>query len=119
MRKRRDSAFEELANQGYLNLKEKRKVHEAVFTQKALIGKHPENINEKYLDKLPLRETRSAFSGKLNIPKHRTAKFQNSTIYKTITTWNEVPEYIKCGNTNTLKINYQKYLVNKTYNLKP
>ena len=42
--KKFDSATEALSRLKYLNLEEKRNIHEAVYTHKAIAGKIPKNI---------------------------------------------------------------------------
>ena len=71
---RRDSSSEALKELKYLNLQQKRQVHEGVFIQKALIKKSSKNITEDYLKYLPTSNTRFAHAGKLTLPKHRTTK---------------------------------------------
>ena len=97
----------------YLNLAEKRKVHEAVFITKSLLNKTAQNITNQYLEYLPSCDTRQAQTGKLNIPKHRTAGYENSPLYRTIKTWNDIPSNIETNDPRTLKKQYQNYLVAK------
>ena len=107
--------FKEL---NYLNLDQRRKVHEAVFTHKALTENSSRNLHEEYLKYAPKTNTRSSTLGKLNLPKHTTAKFENSPLYRTITTWNSIPSHIPKTNIKIHKTHYQKYLLTETHKVK-
>ena len=96
----------------FLNLQQRRTVHETVFTHKSLLNKHPDNINSIYQQHLPTGNTRGAASGKLNIPKHKTAKFEHSPLFRTIKTWNAVPSHIEKGDIRKHKAAYQRLLIN-------
>ena len=110
--KKTDSATTALHKLKFLNLQQRRTVHEVVFAHKSLENKHPDNINRKYHDQLPTGNTRSAIARKLNIPKHQTAKFEQSPFYRTIKAWNSVPSYIDQGDINKHKTTYQQLLIN-------
>ena len=110
--KKTDSATTALHKLKFLNLQQRRTVHEVVFAHKSLENKHPDNINRKYHDQLPTGNTRSAIARKLNIPNHQTAKFEQSPFYRTIKAWNSVPSYIDQGNINKHKTTYQQLLIN-------
>ena len=97
----------------YLDLAGKRKVHEAVFITKSLLNKTAQNITNQYLEYLPSCVTRQAQTGKLNIPKHRTVAYENSPLYRTIKTWNDIPSNIETNDAKTLKKQYQKHLIAK------
>jgi hypothetical protein len=116
-RKKTDSAKEILTELKFLNLQEKRQVHDAVFINKALLHKQSANITEQYLKYLPTSNTRFAQAGKLTIPKHTTSKFENSPLYRTIKIWNTIPSSIPTDNPRTFKKQYQKHLVHHTHNL--
>ena len=110
---KRDSAKAILKEMQYLNLAEKRKVHEAVFITKSLLNKTAQNITNQYLEYLPSCDTRQAQTGRLNIPKHRTVAYESSPLYRTIKTWNDIPTNIETNDPRTLKKQYQKHLVEK------
>ena len=111
---KRDSAKAILKEMQYLNLAEKRKVHEAVFITKSLLNKTAQNITNQYLEYLPSCDTRQAITGKLSIPKHRTAAYENSPLYRTIKTWNDIPSNIETNDPRTLKKKIPKTPYNKT-----
>ena len=98
-----DSATEALQTLNYLNLEEKRKVHEAVFTHKALNEKMPRNITEEYKKLQSYANNRSAKNGSLKIPKHKTDKYENSVLYRTVKTWNKTEVAIRTDSTETFK----------------
>ena len=108
---KRDSAEQILKDMKFLNLKEKRQVHEGVFIKKALLNKLSQNITNQYLEYLPNENTRQAETGKLNIPKHRTATFKNSPLYRTIKVLNSIPSTINEIQPKPFKNQYQKYLI--------
>ena len=93
--KRLDSSDEALKTANLLTLDQKRKVHEAVYIQKGLTGKLPAAVCREYKEYLPLRNNRSAMRKILTIPKHKTQQFENSPLYRTIKTWNSIPQNLK------------------------
>ena len=98
-----------------LNLKQRRTVHETVFTHKSLINKHPENINSTYQQQLPRTNTRGAAAGRLNIPKHNTAKYEQSPLYRTIKSWNAAPTDMNKEDVQKHKAAYQRLLLASTH----
>ena len=76
-KRKRESAKEILHEMKYLNLAEKRQVHEAVFITKSLLNKTAQNITNKYLLYLSEADTRQAQKGRLKIPEHRTTAFKD------------------------------------------
>ena len=114
-KRKRDSATPILKELRFLNLQQKRQVHEAVFIHKSLLNQQSENINERYKNQQPFSNTRFAAAGKLILPKHRTSKFQNSPFYRTIKTWNNIPAQIPIEKPNIFKNHYQKFLVNSIH----
>ena len=53
---------------------------------------------------------RSAVRKILTIPKHKTEKYKDSPIYRTITTWNSVPQDLKeAGTQQTFKQKLQAH----------
>lgn len=103
-----------LKRSNLLPLLEKRKIHEAVYTQKALSGKQPTAVVKEYEQYKSRMNHRSTERNILTIPKHRTEKFKNSPVYRTITTWNKVPQFLRTTETKTFKNSYQTY-IHKTY----
>ena len=113
--RKRDSATEALTQLKLLNLKQRRKVHEAVFTHKALMNNQPGNINDVYDAQLPTSNTRAASNQKLNLPHHRTSKYQHCPLFRTISTWNSLPNTLDYNTTAQLKTQYQRHLIHATY----
>ena len=112
--RKRDAATPSLHKLKFLKLEQRRRVHETVFTHKSLVDKNPENINTLYLNQLSLGNTRQAYNGKLNPPKHRTAKYQQGPLYRTLTSWNKCP-IRETGDVNKHKQLLQKHLLKTTY----
>ena len=110
-RKKRDSATAALKQLRFLNLAQRRHVHETVFAHKSLLDKHPDDINATYKQLLSTTNTRSATNKKLTIPKHRTSKYEQSPLYRTITSWNAVPTTIPKGDVLKHKNAYQRFLM--------
>ena len=98
-----DSATEALKKLKYLNLEEKRKIHEGVFAHKVLTGKMPKNITEDYKKLKSYGNNRSAENGNLKIPKHKTTKYENSLLYRTVKTWNDTKANIRTETTSSFK----------------
>ena len=112
---RRSSATEALTKLRYLDLQNKRQVHEAVFAYKAINGTQPEEVTKKYKELMPKGNTRSATRQVLNYPKHKTALYERSPLYRTITTWNKLPTEIKTAPAQSFKKQVQKYKTNCIY----
>ena len=111
-RSKKESAKEIRNELKFLNLKQKREVHEAVFIKKALLNKLSQNITYEYLEHLPSEKTRQADEGKLNIPEHRTSFYKKSPIYRTIKIWNNIPKTInEYNDPSKFKQKYQHYLI--------
>ena len=115
---RRQSSREALEKLRYLNLEKKRQVHEAVFAQKAINGSQPKEICKKYTACKSKSNTRSETKQILNYPKHRTAMYERSPLYRTITTWNKLPREVKETPTPNFKTNVQKFMINSCYGVK-
>ena len=110
-----DSATHSLKKLKFLKLAQRRNVHEAVFTHKSLLKQNPENINQEYFQQQPTSNTRNSARGKLNLPIHRTAKFQSSPLFRTVKAWNSCPDHLLKDTIKMHKTQHQKYLVEKTY----
>ena len=107
----RSSATENLNKLKYLNLQDKRNVHEAVFAYKAINKTQPKEISKKYSELLPTGKTRAATKQTINYPKHKTSLYEKSPLYRTITTWNKIPTEIKSKPATTFKKCFQKFKV--------
>ena len=114
-KRKRDSATDALTQLKFLNLKQRRSVHEAVFSHKALNKKQPDSINRQYESLIPISNTRAASTKTLNLPRHKTAKYQHSLLYRSIKTWNSLPHTISYDTTQQMKRQYQKHLIQTTY----
>ena len=112
---RRSSSTQALEKLRYLNLDNKRKVHEAVFTHKAVNGLQPKEICEKYRELLPTGNTRSASRLIINNPKHKTSLYERSPLYRTIQTWNKLPLDLKTTPDEAFKKNVQKSMIKSCY----
>ena len=87
-----------------------------IFVNKALNDELPTNINNEYKTYHRTSKTRAAEAGKLNLAKHKTAKYQQCPLYRSIKTWNAVPATIDFTTTKQLKTQYQRMLLDTTYN---
>ena len=108
--KRRDSSQEARQTANLLTLEAKRQIHEAVFTKRAMSGKLPTSITQKYQKLTSLKTNRSSERQILAVPKHKTEYYKNSPLYRTVKTWNSVPQNLKNTEVETFKANYQRYL---------
>ena len=108
--KYRESSKEALIKANLLSLENKRRVHDAVYVQKALSGKLPVIICQQYQNQLPHRNLRSKDKQTLNIPKHNTETFKSSPLYRSIMAWNKAPSDFKHLETNTFKQKLQAHL---------
>ena len=118
--KKSDSATQALQTLNYLTLQEKRNIHEATFAHKALDGKMPRNITADYKKLQPQTTNRAAENGTLNIPLHRTSKFQNSVLYRTVKAWNSTSPEIRKEKTHIFKRKLQSATIQQKFtSLKP
>ena len=90
-------------------------VHEALFTYKAINGTQPEEVTKKYKELVPKGNTRSTTRQVLNYSKHKTALYERSSLYRTITTWNKLPTEVKTTPAQSFKKQVQKYKTNCIY----
>lgn len=113
-RRKRSSATDALKTLKFLPLKDKRKVHEAVYVHKALQGKLPSEITTHYTEQLSKHNLRSSTRRTLNLPAHRTQQYQNGPMYRTVKSWNSTPtELRKEITTNTFKKKFQTHLLDQ------
>ena len=113
--RKHDSATSSLTKLKFLNLEQRRCIHESVFTHKSLLQLNPSNINTDYSNQRPTSNTRYSHAGKLNLPSHHTAKYQNSPFYRSIKSWNSCPKHIPTENSKIFKTNLQKFKIQQTY----
>ena len=115
--KKHDSATESFKKLKFLNLQQRRLVHEAVFTNKSLLHLNPTNISLRYYDQCSTgnKNTRNNSSGVLNLPHHKTAKYQQSPFYRCIAAWNSCPSTIPTHNPRSFKKSFQKHIINSTF----
>ena len=107
-----DSASASLKKLKFLNLEQRRQVHQTVFVHKSLTEKNTAAINELYTSYLSSANTRRAEHKKLTVPKHRTTRFEKSPLYQSITSWNQTPTNIPIGNIKQHKHLLQQHLIN-------
>ena len=100
----------------FLTLEKRRTVHEAVFAHKSVLHKNPQRISLDYMQHYPKSNLRSTSKGTLNLPQHRTSKYQSSPLFRTIVAWNSTPKDMPTHNVKVFKNNFQKNLINTTYN---
>ena len=106
------SATSALQTLNFLTLKDKRKVHEAVYVHKAMQGNLPEEITNHYKNLEAKQNHRSGMHSTLNIPKHKTEQYKKSPMYRTIKTWNSTPIELRTeSTTSTFKKKYQAHLI--------
>ena len=88
--KKHDSASASFKKLKFLNLSQRRKVHEAVFTNKSLLHLNPIDISLKYINQCSSGKsnTRNCEKGTLNLPTNKSLKYQNSPFYRCISSWN-------------------------------
>ena len=112
-----DSATESFRKLKFLNLKQRRNIHEAVFTNKSLLHLNPINISTRYLEQCSTgtRTTRSNTTGILNLPNPKTKKYQLSPFYRCIQAWNSCPLNIPTNDPKPFKRSLQKHVINSTY----
>ena len=115
--KKYDSASESFKKLKFLNLEQRRKIHEAVFTNKSLLHLNPIKTSIRYIEQCSsgTRNTRSNATGTLNLPTHKTSKYQHSPFYRCIQAWNSCPPNIPTNDPKPFKKNLQKYIINSTY----
>ena len=78
-------------------------------------GKMPKNITEDYNKLQPRLNHRSAENMILNIPAHKTSKYENSVLYRSVKTWNQLPTELKNEDTSTFKKKLQTHVTNMKY----
>ena len=112
-RRKHTSATDALNTLKFLPLNAKRKIHEAVFTHKALSKKLPTEVASHYESLLPKENLRSRKKRTLNVPQHSTEKYKLGPLYRTVNTWNSIPEELRAADltTTTFKKKYQAHLL--------
>ena len=110
-----DSATHSMSKLRFLNLHQRRTIHETVYTHKSLLQLNPHNSNTSYQQLRPTSNTRNSTVGKLNLPKHHTTKYQHSPLYRTVKSWNSCPNHLSQTTIKEHKTQLQKHLINTTY----
>lgn len=112
-RSKHTSATDALTTLKFLTLKEKRKIHEAVYTHKALNRKLPAEVTAHYNNLEPMENLKSSISHTLNIPKHATEQYKRGPLYRTVKTWNSIPAELRSEDitTQTFKKKYQTHVM--------
>lgn len=106
-----DSATASLRQLKFLNLQQRRQVHESVFTHKALLNENTESINQLYSKYLSTANTRQSDQRRLTIPKHKTARFEKSPLYRSIVSWNSCPTHLPFDNLKQHKTQLQRHMI--------
>ena len=116
--KKYESASESFHKLKFLNLEQRREIHAAVFTNKSLLHINPTDISLKYLNQCSTgsNNTRNNATGTLNLPKHKSKKFQQSPFYRCIVAWNSSPPNLPIHKPNLFKKSLQKYIIKNTFN---
>ena len=114
-----DSATASLKQLKLLNLKQRRNIHETVLVHKALQNKCPENINTQYQQHLSKVNTRQSTHRILQVPTHKTTKFEKSPLYRSIKSWNSVPNHINTEKIKLHKTQLQRHLIQQAYSSSP
>ena len=109
------SPSESFRKLNFLNLENRRKVHEAVFAHKSLLDLNPQQINLNYVRQLSTGHTRNSTHSSLNVPLHRNAKFQKSPFFRTIKAWNSSPKDIPTHNIKSFKTHFQRNLIHSIH----
>ena len=107
-----DSASASLRKLKFLNLEQRRQVHQTVFVHKALTDKNTPSINQLYTSYLSNANTRRAEHRRLTIPTHKTSRFEKSPLYQSITSWNQTPITLPIGNIKQHKYLFQQHMIN-------
>ena len=113
--RKHDSASEAHRILKYLDLEEKRKIHQAVFAHKALNGKTPVPITKEYSDLKSYEDHRSAMKGNLKIPAHKKSIYQRSVLYRTVKIWNSTDPNIRKEETTRFKQELQRTMQKNKY----
>ena len=108
--KKHSSTTEALKKLELIPLHEKRKINLAVYVKKALEGKAPENILQKYRNQLSNENTRAANRGDLNLPKHKLVQYQQGAFYTSLKAWNSIPTHLRENDITCFKSSLQTYL---------
>lgn len=90
------SATEARKSLKFLNLEEKRNIHYGAYGYKLANGLAPINQTTQF-NKLKATSSRLLKNGTMKPPIHKTQQYTMSTLFKTITTWNQIPAEIKAS----------------------
>ena len=90
------SATEARKSLNFLNLEEKRNIHYGAYGYKLANGLAPINQTTQF-NKLKATSSRLLKNGTMKPPIHKTQQYTMSTLFKTITTWNQIPAEIKAS----------------------
>ena len=75
----------------------------------------PKNITEDYKKLQSRLNNRSAEKGTLNIPIHKTSKFENSVLFRTVKAWNNTSSEIRTDETHIFKRKLQAAAIHQKY----
>ena len=88
---------------------------EVVFTHKSLTFLNPPEICKTYLEQLSISNNRQSYAGKFMPLKHKTFKYTESPLYRTVQSWNSCPAHLPTGNIKQHKNMLHKHLIKETY----
>ena len=114
-KKKRDSVSTSFEKLKFLRLHQRRYMHEVVFTHKSLTFLNPPEICKTYLEQLSISDNRQSYAGKLMPLKHKTSKYTESPLYRTVQSWNFCPAHLPTGNIKQHKNMLHKHLIKETY----
>ena len=102
-----------LQDLGMVPLSDKRKIHQAVFIHKTINGRGPEELCSRLQNDRPKGGFRLRSREALSITprQHHTAKYERSTLYRSIKVWNTTNANIrKLENSSKFKTEVQRVL---------
>ena len=114
-KKKRDSATDALVKLNMMPLEDKRSVHLGVLVHKLNRNIGPKQLVENYkglIDRGHSHQTRMASRRQMNQVQHSSSRFERSTIYRAVDTWNTIPDKIRqIESTSAFKRQYQAHLL--------
>jgi Reverse transcriptase (RNA-dependent DNA polymerase) len=94
--RRREHISQPIKDIGWLNMKQRWKLHLCCSVHKILYKKHPIYLNNKLSLRSQIHRVNLRFSGyTLNIPKYKTAIFKKSFSYMAPSLYNKLPAHVK------------------------
>ena len=95
----------------WLDMRTRRKLHFAVFTQKIVTTSVPRYLKTKLTTRSTIHSRITRYRGQLAIPRHTTALFRRGFSYQAAHTYNTLPGHLKIiSNLQHFKKKYKKML---------